>query len=106
MRHALVRLSTLLIVGATLNCTDAGTGPGVDPGFQGSMATPATVRFVDIEGGCWRLDTPRGHFEPIGLPAEFRVDGLEVNVTLRNAPDMGSICMIGPLARIDAISAR
>jgi len=105
MRQALVRLSTVLIVGSTLNCTDT-TGPGVDPGFLGRLATPATVRFIDVEGGCWRLDTPRGHFEPIGLPAEFRVDGLEVNVSLRSAPDMGSICMIGPMARIDAISAR
>jgi len=105
MRHALVRLSTVLLVGSTLNCTDT-TGPGGDPNFRGLMATPATVRFINIEGGCWELDTPRGDYEPIGLPAEFRVDGLAVNVTLRAAPDMGSICMIGPLARIDAISAR
>ena len=104
MRQALVRLSTALIVGSTLSCTDA-NGPG-GPGFHGLLATPATVRFINIEGGCWELDTPRGDYEPIGLPAEFRVDGLAVNVTLRAAADMGSICMIGPLARIDAISAR
>jgi hypothetical protein len=95
---------TALIVGAALSCADAGTAPGA-PLLQ-PLATNATVRFVGIEGGCWSLDTPQGHYEPINLPAEFRVDGLAVRVSLRAAPDMVSICMMGPLVRIDDISAR
>ena len=104
MRLALVRLSTVLIVASALSCADAATGPG--PFLNSPLATNATVRFVDIEGGCWSLDTPQGHYSPIDLPAEFSVDGLAVRVSLRAAPDMVSICMMGPLVRIDNISAR
>lgn len=104
MRLALVRLSTVLIVASALSCAGAGTGPGTF--LNSPLGTNATVRFVDIEGGCWSLDTPHGHYEPINLPAEFRVDGLAVRVSLRAAPDRVSICMMGQLVRIDAISAR
>ena len=93
-----------LVVAFALGCADTGTAPGAP--LPQPLAINATVRFVDIEGGCWALDTPRGRYEPIGLPAEFRVDGLAVAVTIRAAPDMGSICMIAPLVRIDAIRAR
>jgi hypothetical protein len=67
----------------------------------------ATVRFVPLEGGCWSIVTS-GHtvYEPIDLPSSFRVDGLAVRVVLRDAPDWGSICMIGPLVHVDAISVR
>ena len=107
MRLALVRLSMALIIASALSCADGSTGPGRVPSLPPSpLGTNATVRFIDIEGGCWALDTPRGRYEPIGLPAEFRVDGLAVVVTLRDAPDMGSVCMIAPLARIDHIHAR
>jgi len=67
----------------------------------------ATVRFVDIEGGCWALvanDATR--YEPVGLPNEFKVDGLRVQATLRQRPDMASICMIAPLAEVLSISRR
>lgn len=70
------------------------------------VATNATVRFVDLEGGCWMLETPLGTYEPLGLPAAFRVDGLEVYVVLRRAPDAASICQMAPLVTLDSIRAR
>ena len=68
----------------------------------------ATVRFVNVEGGCWSLVTSPEHkaYQPVDLPASFRIDSLAVRVVLRDAPDMASICMIGPLVHVDAISAR
>ena len=68
----------------------------------------ATVHFSTIEGGCWSLVTSAGHkvYEPIDLPASFRVDGLAVRVVLRDAPNWASICMIGPLVHVEDISAQ
>lgn len=67
----------------------------------------ATVRFVEIEGGCWMLLAADGRrFEPVGLPDAFRVDGLRVRVTLQSRPDMASVCMIAPLAEVLAIRRR
>jgi len=67
----------------------------------------ATVRFANLEGGCWMLvasDAMR--FEPVGLPVDYEIDGLRVRATLRHRPDMASICMIAPLAEVLAISER
>ena len=61
---------------------------------------------MNIEGGCWVLATVNGRYEPLDLPAAFRVDGRAVTVKLRGAPDMASICMTGPLVRVDSIAAR
>lgn len=71
------------------------------------FALSATVRFVNIEGGCWTLvasDAMR--FEPVGLPDDYKIDGLQVRATLRHRPDMGSYCMIAPLAEVLSISRR
>ena len=67
----------------------------------------ATVRFVNIEGGCWALvagDATR--FEPVGLPDDYKIDGLRVRATLRHRPDMASFCMIAPLAEVLSIRRR
>jgi len=67
----------------------------------------ATVRFVNVEGGCWVLSTDAGkRYEPIGLPAAFRQDGLRVSVTIRSRPDAGSFCMVGEIVELTSISAR
>jgi hypothetical protein len=69
------------------------------------VATTATVRFVDLEGGCWILETPSGPYEPMGLPDAFRIDGLAVYAVLRRAPDAASICQMAPLVTLDSIRA-
>lgn len=66
----------------------------------------ATVRFMEIEGGCWVLATADGRYEPVDLPASFRVDGKAVRVRLRAASELVTICMTGPLVHVDSISAR
>ena len=67
---------------------------------------PATVRFVQIETGCWVLETKGGRVQPVELPEAFRVDGLAVSVVLRDAPAMMSACQVGPLKHVDGISKR
>jgi hypothetical protein len=89
-------LTALLAVGCNSQQAFA-PGPGVD----------ATVRFAStVEGGCWSVATTTQVYEPVDLPTSFRIDGLAVHVVLRDAPDWGSICMIGPLVHVDSIRTR
>ena len=72
-----------------------------------ALTITATVRFVNVEGGCWRLEAEDGtHYEPVGLPAGFRTDGRRVTVTLRLSENLGSFCMVGRLAEVIAIRNR
>jgi hypothetical protein len=75
----------------------AGSGAGVD----------GVIHYAPIEGGCWTLTVPPSHvYQPIDLPAAFQHDGMAVRVAFKERPDMGSICMVGPLVQILSISAR
>jgi hypothetical protein len=65
-----------------------------------------TVRQVDVEGGCWMIETAQGRVQPVDLPERFRVDGLAVRITLRDAPDVMSACQGGALKYVEAITAR
>lgn len=77
------------------------------PQKQRLRTTPevaATIRFVDIEGGCWAIDTADGRFEATNLPAEFRTDGRRVMVRLQTLPlEMTSVCQIGPMMAVASI---
>ena len=64
-----------------------------------------TVRKIDVEGGCWIIETAQGRVQLLDLPERFRVDGLSVRVTLRDAPDMSSSCQVGTLKYVDAVTA-
>ncbi len=68
------------------------------------IRTNATVRFVDIEGGCWILQTPGGDYEPANLPARYRVNGQGVHVVFRGSR-MGSFCMVAPVVTLDSVRA-
>jgi hypothetical protein len=88
-----------------LRCSEELWQYTVAPPDPQQFSLEATVRFVDLEGGCWTLvanETTR--YEPIELAEEFRVDGLRVRVTLRHRLDMGSVCMVAPLAEVISIS--
>jgi hypothetical protein len=67
---------------------------------------PATVRFVQVETGCWVIETKTARVQPVELAEEFRVDGLEVNVVLGDAPPMMGVCQVGPYKAIEKISKR
>lgn len=91
-------------------CAGAGSPPADNgqPLAEGeTMTIEGTIRRIDVEGGCWVIEPSRGRrYEPIELPAEFRSDGLRVRATLRDAPEMASICQVGPLVRIERIEKR
>jgi hypothetical protein len=67
----------------------------------------ATVRFLNVEGGCWALDAANGtRYEPVGLTEAFREDGRRVTVRLDSTENLASFCMVGELVRVVEISDR
>ena len=62
----------------------------------------ATIR--SAVSGCWVLDTEFGLLQPTNLSPEFRVEGLEVVVTIRKRDGMTTACMAGPLVTISQIA--
>jgi hypothetical protein len=70
--------------------------------------TNATVRFVNVEGGCWVLVSENGTtFEPTSLPADYQKDGLGVRFAYQARNDVGSYCMVGgEIVEISSIATR
>ena len=103
MAHRLVGFALLLATTA-LACRDA---PVSSPSLLPGPGVNATVRFLNLEGGCWTI-TPdeRTHYLPLNLPAEFKRDGLPVRVDFVRRDDYGSICQVGPVIQIRAIETR
>lgn len=97
-------LMGILACGGQTNQTAAASAEPLASGQVVALA--ATVRLVNVEGGCWVLATSNGRYQPVNLPDAFKSDGKEVQVVLRAAPDMMSICQVAPLVHVDSISAR
>lgn len=65
-----------------------------------SITTPdfdevGTVRFVEIEGGCWVIETETETLLPINLAQGVRTDGLVVTFEANRMPDVVTTCQIG-----------
>ena len=103
VKKKIVALVLALCVVAFLNACGSQAPSSTAKAVAGE---PATVRFIQIETGCWVLETKAGRVQPIELPESFRVDGLEVDVVLRDAPAMMSVCQVGPLKTVESIAKR
>lgn len=100
-------LASLMVSSALGACSSPSMSTTPTPPLQEGkvLTTNATVRFVNIEGGCWALETASGErYEPTNLAAQYRTNGLEVRVVLRDAPDIAGICQMAPFVTIDSIS--
>ena len=100
----LVRMLAVALLTTAVACGQddlAPSAPALDSTdvFTGN----ATVRFLNLEGGCWALETAQGSYEPAGLPTEFRQDGLRVYTVVRRAPHLISTCMLAPIVTIEEI---
>jgi PKD repeat protein len=78
-----------------------------DPTEQEAPGVNATVRFLNLEGGCWTI-TPdeRVHYLPLNLAPQFKRDGLKVRVDFAQRNDYASTCMVGPVIQIHSITER
>jgi hypothetical protein len=61
------------------------------------------VRYLDVEGGRWAIESDGDRLEPVNLPAEFRVDGLRVRFEANHHGDTASYCMAGRLVELEYI---
>lgn len=93
-------LSTIACAILPAGCSPAG------PLDESTIRADAVVARLEIEGGCWVLDTGRERYEPVNLGEAFRRDGLEVAFTARIRDDMASICQVGRLVEIVEIRER
>ncbi len=82
------------------------TDPAPTPPADQRLVADGTIRFLNVEGGCWALATAAGNYEPAGLPQALRRDGQNARVWFHAATDLASICMIGPIVYIDSAVAR
>jgi heat shock protein HslJ len=68
------------------------------------FSSTGTVRFIALEGGFFGIITPAGDtYLPLNLPDDFKVDGLQVVFTAREAPEAATIGQWGTPIRIDSI---
>lgn len=81
---------------------------GRDVNDPDPLGTNATVRFVNVEGGCWILVAENGvTFEPVTLPDSYRQDGLDVRFAYQPRNDAGSYCMVGgEIVEVTSIETR
>ena len=66
-----------------------------------------TVVFLDIEGGCWVIDTADERYAPFNMPLNKEVDGLEVIFEGLPRPDLAGFCpgLIMELTYIEEVDA-
>ena len=94
---------SLVIAGGLLGCVSQEEAP---PAANDAIyVIEGDVRLVNVEGGCWGLQTDSATYEPVGgIPEGFRQDQLAVRATVRDV-EGASICMIGPLVEIVTIES-
>ncbi|MDY6965560.1 MAG: hypothetical protein SVM80_06250 [Halobacteriota archaeon] len=62
----------------------------------GKVSGNATIKFIDLEGGFYGVIGDNGEqYDPIYLPVEFQVDGLQVRFEARIRDDLISTHMWG-----------
>jgi hypothetical protein len=112
MRSYLVSFVLVFMAASNLACghdKSAPLGPLAPAGpvlpSDQVLTTNATVRFLDLESGCWALETEVGTYQPTSLPTAFRRNGLEVRVAVRGTRLL-SFCQIGQVVTVDTIRLR
>jgi hypothetical protein len=107
-RYRAVRVLAAILVSALGACQDISTPTDPPLDDPNAFVVNGTIRYLDIEGGCWafQVDPRTAGYQPVGLPPEFRRDGLAVRAALKPRGDLVSFCMIGPIAEVVWIRAR
>jgi hypothetical protein len=67
------------------------------------IATDGVVRYLDVDGGRWAIEAGDDRFEPVNLPAEFRVDGLRIRFEANDHVEAGGAYLAGRLVELEYI---
>lgn len=97
MREQLARAGAVALAVVLL----AGSCQLIDSGNPLSEA--GVVEFLEIEGGCWVLQTEQDTYEPLNLPEDLREDGLQVRFQAEVLQNVATICQVGPVIEIQEI---
>jgi len=99
MRASILHLSAFFLLGAsTLSC---GSAPKVeDTGTHSPndrFTVRGTMKFIDVEGGCWYLETESGERYELGGEdlQQLYVENLSVEVEVKRLSGVASICQVG-----------
>ncbi len=65
-----------------------------------SLSTEGTVRHLEVEGGCWAIETAGERYEPLNLPTDLREDGLRIRFEAEVLPDVATFCQVGPAIEV------
>ncbi|MEK6833116.1 MAG: hypothetical protein AABY32_03640 [Nanoarchaeota archaeon] len=64
------------------------------------------VKFVDVEGGCWIIETDDGiKYEPTNLNESYKQNGLKVEFEGKIQENMTSVCQVGTLIKLTEIES-
>jgi hypothetical protein len=64
------------------------------------LSDEGTVRHLEIEGGCWAIETGGERYEPLNLPTDLREDGLRIRFEAEVLPDVATFCQVGPAIEV------
>lgn len=82
-------------------CTGSGTEIFTDESVEGPyISVEGEIRYLDLEGGNWILDSDSVRYHVINLPENFQSDGLVVKAELAKRPDVVTTCMCGEVAEV------
>jgi hypothetical protein len=84
-----------------MNC-QTGRQSSEDPG---GIPVRGTIKFINVEGGCWYLETKAGkRFELAGEDLQqILINDLEVELLIKPMRGVASICQVGDLVEVLSI---
>lgn len=90
-------LATMCISVAASSCAPENTMT-----LKGSYIITGTMRYLDIEGGCWQFKSTNGtDYEILGSQTDrIQVDGLLARLRVRNSNEGATICMVGTIVEL------
>lgn len=101
-----MRTSARHIVAAVALVLLAGCAGSAAVAPAGQVDTDGVVRYVALEGGFFSLESGRGKYDPINLPAAYHQDGLRVHFAGVVRTEMASIHMYAPILELTDIRRR
>lgn len=98
LTHTLI--ATVALAGLAACSSSDATGPG------SLVSADGVVRYVGLEGGFYSLQSIKGKFDPMNLPADYQQDGLQVHFVGTVRDDMVSVHLYGPILELSDIRRR
>ncbi|MFK7845891.1 MAG: hypothetical protein AB8G77_11355 [Rhodothermales bacterium] len=98
-------LAALLFMGCKTTADPAETPDAERTEMQVVDGIKATVKYIDLEGGFYGIETDAGdNYLAINLEEAYKVDGLRILFTMKPRTDIMSTKMWGKIVEITEIS--